>query len=97
MKETQKIINIYEVGDIIDISELSAEHIRNKTYKDYLLSSQRCMVIGVRSLVGGTISYRLLTKNGQIGILRDYELVNEKYLGQADISLLGINEEDNDG
>lgn len=76
-------INVYEIGDIIDISRIGTSN-----HKNTIRDAMRCVVVGVKQMKDGRYGYTVLTDNADKSYLRADELGEEKYVGHIDLSQL---------
>lgn len=83
MKTRTIEVNTYEVGDIIDIQELKARHM-----KPALTTAKKALVICCRCLNGGLYSYNVLTNEMKKTSITPEELGGEKYIGNISLSEL---------
>ena len=84
MKTTQIVVNVYEPGDIIDISECK-KHFSNKSEID---GASRALVIAVNELKNGLFTYVVVTNEGKRSRITPSDMKDEKFLGHVDLSLL---------
>lgn len=89
MKKKEITLNVYEIGDVLEIT-----NVLPKTKKPCLTKATRCVVINVKELKQGGFSYTVLTNDGNKTKIKPGEMMGEKYLGSIDLSLLAIFEED---
>lgn len=83
MKTKMLEVNVYEVGDVIDISECTG------TYgKQSLNRAKRGLVIGITELKNGLNSYWVLTDEGNKVKIIPKQMCNEIYIGHVDLSKL---------
>ncbi len=85
MQTKQITINIYDVGDILDISELGAKYVSKRERLD---TAKRALVIDVIELRNGQVAYQTGTDETKRVRLIPEELGKEKYIGHVDLSML---------
>lgn len=84
MIQTQITISQYEVGDILDVSDVHPK-LRPKVS---LHNAQRAMVVRSNVLRNGTVSYGIVTDNGYLVTFTHDEQGAEKFIGHIDLSAL---------
>lgn len=83
MKSTQIVVNIYEIGDLLDVSNCSAKHA-----KPALNEAERALVINVKNLKYSKYGYDVLTDKGMKVSITPDEIGDEKYIRHLDLSAL---------
>ena len=78
-------VNVYEVGDVI---ELDRKNLRLVAKQRNYAESRRAMVISVNQRVDKLFTYRLIADNGKMLNLVPSEQGEEKYVGHVDLSAL---------
>ena len=86
MKTKTIEVNTYEVGDLLDIQALKAQHM-----KPALTTAKKCLVLNCRCIRGGLLSYDVLTDEMKKVSITPEELGGEKYIASIDLSEL-VNE-----
>lgn len=85
MKSTTININVYEVGDVI---ELKRENLRLVAKQRSYAESSKAMVVDVNQRTDKMFTYRLIAENGKMLNLTPAEQGNEKFVGHIDLGLL---------
>ena len=85
MKTTTINVNVYEVGDVI---ELDRKNLRLVAKQRNYAESRRAMVVGVNQRVDKLFTYRLIADNGKLLTFVPSEQGEEKYVGHVDLNLL---------
>ena len=85
MKTTTISLNVYEVGDVI---EISGADINLESKRRTIGQSTRAVVVGVQHRIDKLFSYKVIADNGKLFTLKPSEQGNEKYIGHIDLSLL---------
>lgn len=89
-KTVQKTVNVYDVGDILDIENIE---IRNYKREEIIGSAKRVIVISRKEKINGDFSYGAITDSCKHIVLKAQEVEYAKYIGAIDLSLLfGSNE-----
>lgn len=83
MKTRTIEVNTYEVGDILDVRALKAQHM-----KPALTTAKKCLVLNCRCIRGGLFSYEVLTNEMKKASITPEELGGEKYIGSISLSEL---------
>ena len=85
MKTTTININVYEVGDVIqlDRSNLSLEA-KRRSYGD----SRRAIIVSAGQRMDKLFSYKAIADNGKMFTLTPNEQGSEEYVGHIDLGLL---------
>lgn len=88
MKQTTISVNVYEVGDIL---EVSAKDFKLIAKQRDLGSSKRVMVIGAKQRLDKMFTYKVVTDKGVTLQFTPSEQGNEEYVGHIDLSqLMGV-------
>lgn len=82
MQKIQKTINVYDAGDVLDISKCYIAKCGKK------ITATKAIVLRSRELQGGCFSYSVITNETKMVVLRPAELGCERYIGHIDLSLL---------
>lgn len=77
MKERTIIQNVYEIGDILDITKVIIDLKNRRNISD----AQKGIVTAVNELKSGVIKYKILCNTGDIVSFTSQEQGNEKYIG----------------
>lgn len=77
MKERTIVQNVYETGDILDITKVIIDLKNRRNISD----AQKGIVIDVNELKSGVIKYKILCNTGDIVSFTSQEQGNEKYIG----------------
>lgn len=85
MKTTTINLNVYEVGDVI---ELDRKNLRLVSKQRSYAESHRAIVMGVNQRVDKLFTYKLIADNGKMFNLVPNEQGEEKYVGHVDLGLL---------
>jgi len=85
MKSTTININVYEVGDVI---ELKRENLKLVAKQRSYAESTRAIIVGVSQRMDRLYTYKMLAENGKVISLTPGEQGNEKYIGHVDLSML---------
>ena len=85
MKTTTINVNVYEVGDVI---ELDRKNLRLVAKQRNYAESRRSMVVSVNQRVDKLFTYRLIADNGKMLNLVPNEQGEEKYVGHIDMDML---------
>ena len=85
MKTTTINLNVYEVGDVI---ELKRENLKLVAKQRCYAESGRAVIIGVNQRIDKLFTYKLLADNGKIVSLTPSEQGQEKYIGHIDLGML---------
>ena len=80
MKEVNIAVNVYEVGDVLDVSAVSPIH-----RKATLEKAEKVLIVSVVEQKGHRYSYRALTDKGNITTITNDEMRGEKYIGHIDL------------
>lgn len=85
MKTTTININVYEVGDVIQLKggDLRLEA-KKRTYGD----STRGIIVSVGQRMDKLFTYKVIADNGKMFSLTPSEQGKEEYIGHIDLSLL---------
>lgn len=84
MKSVQITVTQYEVGDVLDISDVKARSSADS--KDCLTRGKKAIVVSVRYLKDKSgISYKLLTDDACVVTMQPREQGAEKYIGHIDL------------
>lgn len=84
MIERTYTIRQYEVGDVLDLSDVHPKFRAKKC----LNSAVRAMVFQVNMLANGMITYKVITDNGYTTSFTHDEQGKERYIGHIDMSIL---------
>lgn len=85
MKQTMISVNVYEVGDIL---EVSAKDFKLMAKQRDLGGSKRVMVIGAKQRLDKMFTYKVVTEKGATLQFTPNEQGNEEYVGHIDLGLL---------
>lgn len=85
MKQTTISVNVYEVGDILEVSAKDFKLIAKQRDLD---SSKRVMVIGAKQRLDKMFTYKVVTDKGVTLQFTPSEQGNEEYVGHIDLSQL---------
>jgi small nuclear ribonucleoprotein (snRNP)-like protein len=77
MKERTIVQNVYETGDILDVTKVIIDLKNRKN----ISGAQKGIVLAVNELKSGVIKYKILCNTGDIVSLSSQEQGNEKYIG----------------
>lgn len=83
MTTKQISINVYDKGDVIDISGITAS-----IHKNALNNGKRAVVLSRKELKNGQYTYSVLTDNGEKVSITPEQMRGERYIGVMDMSLL---------
>lgn len=83
MKTKQITIDVYEVGDVVDIFK-----VKSPVHKHTLSNGSKAVVIDVFELKHGGISYNVITDNRDKVRIKPEEMTGAVYIGHIDLSLL---------
>lgn len=83
MKTKQITIEVCEVGDVIDISKITA-----RIHKPAMNEGDKAVVIAAEELKRGGISYDVLTNLGHKVKIKPEEISGAEYVGHIDLTLL---------
>ena len=85
MKTTTISVNVYEVGDVIELNPSSLRLVaKQRSYAE----STRAVVVGVNQRMDKLFTYKLIADNGKMLTLTPSEQGGEKFVGHTDLSLL---------
>jgi len=84
MIERTIVIRQYEVGDILDISNVHPK----LSAKRRLNSASRALVFQTNVLMNGKVTYKVITDNGYTTSFTHDEQGEEKLIGHIDMSML---------
>lgn len=85
MKTTTINVNVYEVGDVI---EMARNDLRLEAKRRTFADSTRAVVVGVSQRMDKLFSYKIISSNGKMITLTPSEQGGEKYIGHIDLGLL---------
>lgn len=80
MKQINITANVYEVGDVLDVS--SVKPIRKKAT---LEKAEKVMIVSVIEQKGNRYSYRAISDKGNLTTITNDEMRGEKYIGHVDL------------
>ena len=85
MKQTTISVNVYEIGDVLEVDTKDFKLIAKQRDLD---SSKRVMVIGVKQRLDKMFTYKVVTEKGVVLQFTPSEQGNEEYVGHIDLGLL---------
>lgn len=85
MKSEQVAMNVYEVGDII---QMTADDFKLIAKQRSWGNSKRAVIMSAEQRIDKFYSYKAITDNGKVLALTPADLGNEVYVGHADLSML---------
>lgn len=89
MKTVQKMVNVYDVGDVLDIENMV---VKNLARSKIVESAKRIVILHCKEKINGEMSYRVLTDDCKNVHVSEQEISDAKYVGTIDLSLLLKNE-----
>ena len=84
MKSIEVKIKVYEVGDVLDISELRVP----KVHKSALYDAKKALIIDAKQLKDGRYHYKCVTDGALATSIAPDDMVGEKYIGHTDLSMI---------
>lgn len=95
MKATTITMNVYEVGDVI---ELKRENLRLVAKQRSYAESSRAVIISVNQRSDKLFTYKMIAENGKVLTLTPQEQGEETYIGHIDLDMLfGGGKQDDEG
>lgn len=85
MKATTITMNVYEVGDVI---EIKGENLRLVAKQRSFGESRRAVIVGVNQRIDKLYSYKMIADNGKMLTFTPGEQGGETYIGHIDLGLL---------
>lgn len=85
MKQTTISVNVYEVGDILQVNSKDFKLVAKQRDLD---GSKRVMVIGVKQRLDKMFTYKVVTDKGVTLQFTPSEQGNEEYVGHIDLGML---------
>ena len=85
MKTTTISVNVYEVGDVIEINRAD---LRLVAKQRSLASTTRAIIMGISQRMDKLFTYKIVADNGKTLLFTPGEQGHEKYIGHIDLSLL---------
>ena len=80
MKQINITANVYEVGDVLDVSAVSPIH-----RKATLEKAEKVMIVSVIEQKGNRYSYRAISDKGNLTTITNDEMRGEKYICHVDL------------
>lgn len=80
MKQINITANVYEVGDVLDVSSVKPIH-----KKATLEKAEKVMIVSVIEQKGNRYSYRAISDKGNLTTITNDEMRGEKYIGHVDL------------
>ena len=85
MKKTTISIEVYEVGDIIRLSNKNFNLVAKRRAVD---DSPRAMIIGITERLDKMFTYKVLLESGKTMTITPNEQGGETYVGHVDLTML---------
>ena len=85
MKQATISVNVYEVGDILEVNTKAFKLVAKQRNLD---GSRRVMVIGAKQRLDKMYTYKVVTEKGATMQLTPSEQGDEKYVGHIDLGIL---------
>lgn len=85
MKQTMVSVNVYEAGDVL---EVSTKDFRLVSKQRDLGGSKRVMVVSAKQRLDKMFTYKVLTEKGAMLQFTPSEQGNEEYVGHIDLGML---------
>ena len=83
MKEIKRVLYVYEVGDLLDISKVVAKSIKKaKGFDD----AERAIILKANKQKNGMYNYDILCDTGKVCVLREEEQGEEKFIKHVDLT-----------
>ena len=80
MKEINIIAKVYDVGDVLDVSEVKPIH-----RKATLEVAEKALIVSVIELKNNRYHYRAITNKGNMTTITADEMRGEKYIGHVEL------------
>lgn len=86
MKEIKRVLYVYEVGDLLDISKVVAKSVYSVRKAKGFDDAERAIILRTNKQKNGMYNYDILCDTGKVCVLRVEEQGEEKFIKHVDLT-----------